>query len=410
MKNKLFMLLLIITLLLPMEIKADTASISVLCTPQKVARGNQIQCTLSGNADFDVSKIEIPYSLDSGLTVNGFTVADTTKMTGNNADGGKIEVSLNTNVTGNFTIGTFNLTVSSEATSGSKEIKFNNIIFYNSSNESKTATGGSIAVVVTSSLKSLTVNNNAGVFGPTFSSSAYSYTLTLPANTTTFGLSAESTIQGDTIKYVNGDTGEELNPSSITFATKEGNPSMRIVVTVGSGEAATEYTILVSKQQASGTGKPTLSSLTISGQTVNLKNNSNDTEEITVTLNTVSNYQIRAELSDSGNYEFSTSTLPNSCNISSGFLTCNMSGENKLPIMVVSKQSGGANKAYILSIKKGSGNTSGGGTNTNTNTGTNTSVNDNPQTGGGAAIVMGIILVLSYAATLYLYKRNMSTY
>lgn len=410
MKNKLFMLLLIITLLLPMEIKADTASISVLCTPQKVARGNQIQCTLSGNAEFAVSKIEIPYSLSNGLTVNGFTVADTTKMTGNNADGGKIEVSINTDATSNFTIGTFNLTVSDSATSGSKEIKFDNVVFYNSSNESNTATGASVAVVVTSSLKSLTVNNNAGVFGPTFSSSAYSYTLTLPANTTTFGLSAESTIQGDTIKYVNGDTGEELNPSSITFATQGGNTSMAIVVTVGSGEAATEYTILVSKQQASGTGKPTLSSLTISGQTVNLKNNSNDTEEITVTLNTVSNYQIRAELSDNGNYEFSTSTLPNSCNISSGVLTCNMSGENKLPIMVVSKQSGGANKAYILSIKKGSGNTGGGGTNTNTNTGTNTSVNDNPQTGGGAAIVMGIILVLSYAATLYLYKRNMSTY
>lgn len=404
-KSKLLIIVLTLVLLLPISVKADTAKLSVSCTPSKVMRGEQFSCTLSANTDFSVTKIELPFSLGTGLEAAQFVSADSERFTNTSISGGKVSADVATSTSGSFTIGILKINVSNNTSSGTKEITFNNGKFYNYFSQVVEAASINTSVVVPATLKSLTVNNNVATLGPTFSSSTYSYTLFLPNDTTSFGLTAVATNSSDTVKFIKDGTNEELNGASIAY-----NGEMKVNVVVGSGDAATTYAVLVSNEQGQSSGNPYLSSLTLSGQTVNLKNQSNADEEITVTLNTTNSYQLKAILSDSTNYDFSSEVLPSSCSVASGTLTCNLSGEVKIAIMVVPKN-GGSGKNYILTIKQGSGSGgSGGGSSGGGGTSSdNPPVSTNPQT-GGAAYVMAIVLILSLVATLYLYKRSISSF
>ena len=405
MKKKKYMIVVALIFFLPINVMAATGSLSASCTPQRVSRGGEISCTLSANTDFDVTKIEIPYSLGDGLTATAFVPADSDKFTNTSISGNKISATVGSELTGSFMIGTFKISVSDTAKSEVKNIVFSNVLF----NDSISITSpSSLSLIVPATLRSLTVTDNSlTLTGP----SNNIYGLILESNVSNFGFTAVSTMSDDAVVFKNGDT--VLNPASIDFSDPSGQNSMQIDVIVGSGDAATTYSVIVSREttQSTTSGNPYLSSLTLSGQTVNLRNQSTADEEISVTLNTTASYQLRAVLSDSDNYEFVTgNNLPGSCSVASGVLTCDLSGEVSMAIMVAPKISG-SSKNYILHIMQGSGSSGSSGSDegsTSTGSGSGTGI-VNPQT-GGAAYVMAIILVLSLIVSLYLYKRTINNF
>ena len=187
---------------------------------------------------------------------------------------------------------------------------------------------------------------------------------------------------------------------------------MSITISVGSGDRKVDYTLLVRKEADPNTvGHATLSSLVVGDKTV-----TNFTDEITVNPSNINSYQVRATLSDSTNYKFSTSSdngLPSSCSVSGGTLTCNLKGENSFPIKIIANAAGGESKSYILNIKEAS---SGNGGNSGNNGGssstpdTGRTVYNNPQTGNTTMGIVAIVLVVSLFASLYLYKRNMQNF
>ena len=408
MKNNFWKLFLIMIIILPVKVMADSGSLSVSCTPQRVLRGDTVNCVMSANTDFNVSKIEIPYSLGDGLIATDF-VGDGENLTNISIGGNKIELTVGTELTGSFTIGTFRISVSDTAKSEAKNIAFSNVTFNDSIN---ITSPGSVAVIVPATLKSLAVTDSSLTLS---SPSNNKYLLLLKSDVSNFGFTAVPTISDDTIVFKNGDT--VLDPASINYAPN-GQDSMQIDIIVGSGDAATTYNVIVSQEEEQNTtpGNPYLSSLTLSGQTVNLRNQSTADEEISVTLNTTSSYQLRAVLSDSNNYEFVTgNNLPGSCSVSGGVLTCNLSGEVNIAIMI-SPKCEGSSKNYILHIKQGSGSndsSNSGGQSTNSGSGSSTtdgsSVTVNPQT-GGLAYTVAVILILSLVITLYLYKRTINNF
>lgn len=396
--NKILMFMLLV--IVPIKVNAFTGSISVNCTPSKVAVDEVVSCKITGSADEKISSIEMKFSQGDNVTVQSFTPAS--GWSGDDVNNNLIEIYGN-EVSDTFDIGTLKFKVNSGAKSGENTISFSNVVFYgvDDNENGYTVNDASAKFTITDSseevvkgLKSLDVIN--GVLGPVFNKNETSYTITLSEKT--FGINAVAANSGDKLLYTTEKNGQTvtLNPTNISYSDTNDQGMMSIKLLVGSGDNAVQYKFIVVPPASTQTGSATLSTLTVGGKNVSL---SSEKFEYTVTLDDVSSYQVKATLSDSKNFEFDSFLVP----------PVTMSGENEFIIKVNPKDSslGVSSKTYTITVKKKS--SAGSGT-TGGNTSGGNNVTNNPQTSEAPAFVMAFVLIISLFASISLYKKNLNGY
>ena len=389
MKKIKILIFMLFVMLLPIYVKADTASVAISCSPSSVNAGASTECTITGSSDVNISRVAMSVTENSRLSYDfvidsGFNGTSTTG--GYNSGEHKIDISRNENdfATGSFNVGKLTVQVSGND-GGEVQVALSNIVFYDANGNTINATNTGVTIPVTGvGLKPLTVTD--GVLSPQLTADNYGYSVRLDSeSTTSFGISAVANNSSDTITFVNGDTNETIaNPSNIQFVTDEGKNSMSIKINVGSNS---QYTLTVTKPVSSSASNE-LSTLSIGGVAVSLSSGKYDYE---VTLINNSSYQVDATLKDSDNFKIANLTLPTT-----------MTGD-EFAIVVSPKDnsSGLSGTTYTVKVKKGGSNSSDNGSASNTS--------NNPQT-GGVAITMAIVLIASFALSIYLYKKNIEGY
>ncbi|MBR7042428.1 MAG: hypothetical protein IKI04_02895 [Bacilli bacterium] len=384
MKRIKYLILLMVLLIIPNLVNADTSNVVISCSPSTVTVGGSTTCNITGNTDLSINGVSLTLSLGEDTTYT-FTKAS---IWSGDGEGGSIGLYTDETVTGAFNIGTLVVNFGDNHETGSATILLSNIKFGNDdtltnlSDTSTTITVNGGSSQEPTGLQSLSITN--GTLSPAFTVDGTGYTVMLDsASTTTFGINAVPANSNETITYVSEGT-TISNPSNITFVPNNG--SMAITITVGSKE----YRLTVTKPTEAASNE--LSSLIIDGVHVNLQTGKYDYE---VTLSSTKNYQVNATLKDTEHFKISNLNLPTS-----------MSGSS-FAIAIEPKDTSSSLKGvtYRISVKtsgtpSGNGGTSGG-------SGSNSS--GNPQT-GEAALIMAAILFLSFGISMYLYKKNLQNY
>ena len=402
--KKIKLLLLTILLLIPVRsILADefSAVTTLTCPDTQVNSGGSITCTVSVNVNKPITDFRADINPE-GLTITAWASSATWKDP-NDGDysNGRIEADIREGTaTGDVTLGSITIKFADTA-SGRQDISLTDVNYFNDNTTYATAPNSNTVTVtvnpVSTGLRNLTITG--GTLSQQFSTSETRYSVILPVDSQSFSIVATKATENDGIVFTNSDTNTNIDPTNIPFATAAGKSSMSIKITVGSGGRKVEYTLLVARETSDSVGEPTLSSLIVGGKNITISG-----EDIDVALPGSSSYVLKATLSDKANYTFSIPSGFNSCVASDGDLECTLQGENSFPINVVSIASGGKSKTYIVNIKK------------NVNESTTTTdeptpiVSENPQTGSGVAFIMAFVLVVSFATSLYLYKRNMKNF
>ena len=390
-------------MLIPLNVHALNGSVSISCNPSTTHPGDTVTCSVSANSDEMVTTISAQFTLGSGATITSFQPG--ASWNGNDINNNRINIYAATGETGNFSIGTINVKIDEAASAGTISVGIASAIFYDENDAENDVSGTSTNVEVTTDvaptssptptstpsaskgLKTLTCTSG-GTLSPQLSDTNTGYSIMLDKpSTSSFAINAVAKNSSDSVIVVNGDTGEQLNPSNITFKASDTNADMLIRINVGSGDNQVIYIITVSKPVSE---KGRLSKLVVGGQTVALSNNK---FEYQVELDSVDSYQILATVSDSNKFEVYS---PN--------ISRNLSGENSYEITVkpIDSTSGYESSIYVIYVGKK------GGTPQPTVAPTVAPVApSNPQTGEGGLIAMGLVLGLSFIMTIYLYKRNL---
>lgn len=415
-------ILIFVIMLMPVMVYADDDNfeLTLECSSSQIKVNETMACTISINPPAEVRDSAIVVSVDGGLGFvqqNGIYFAANTTLCDSSAfkcEGGitstgtlDIEISTSSAAAAGIktTLGTFYVKTSNNATVGSSyNIQITDGDFMNGMTTVKKDLTASTSLTVVDApvqtatgLKSLRVVSG-GIMNKTFDSNTFRYAIQLDsADTTKFKLSAEAVNSADTIKVVD-ESGTEFELSKDIDFIPDDSGSMRIIITVGSGSNAVVYNLIVNRPTPQGVGKPTLKSLIIGGNTVALVN---DTFDYTVTLDadSIKNYTVVAELSDPDNFRFKNSDV---------LSPHELSGAQEFMISIVSKDGKAyGSENYIITVKAAEG---GSGTTPTSPTPIQETPKSNPSTGSGSAIFMGILLVVSFAASMYYYKKNMSQY
>ena len=124
MRNKVYILVLLIMLLLPKAIYAESATFSANCSTS-VNPGGEINCAITGTADFNVTGIDISFTLGNDLTATSFN--SPAGIDNNGINNGTVHLSSTSGITGNLTLGTLKINVGANAAEGDRTITFSNI-------------------------------------------------------------------------------------------------------------------------------------------------------------------------------------------------------------------------------------------------------------------------------------------
>lgn len=420
--NKYKMFLMLMLIIFPVSVHALDSNMFLECAKTEAKVGETVTCTVSAICSSECTTVEFGLGADTALSfVSAFTVPSDAALQPyeiatinlpNNAIGVMKKGNDTAPVGTKFTVGTFSVKVADSATVGTNY----NVTLSNGAlrNDSPTALGTNLSA--TASIKALaaeTVAEEVGLSNLTVTSGG-SLVPAFNKNQTTFGVYLESTDTtkfklkaaleniSDSISAKNTDTGETIDLNNeITFKPSDGG-SMSIKITVGTGERLKEYTVIVQRNKPSGVGKATLSSLTVGKTKVNLVDGKFD-YTVNLSATEIKDYVIVAVLSDSENFKFDNTDI---------LSPHDLGGEQELEIKIVPKSADSSygSETYTLAIKSSGSVTPSGGSGSSGGSSGSGNVNNNPQTGRGSAIVMGLLLVVSFIASIYFYKRNMSQY
>lgn len=420
MKKKIYKFVLMITMMiLPVSVYALTGGISISCTPTEIKAGGEVTCSVNGTASSPgITQFEFNLALDDGLNFKDQREEgdDDPKyiILKNNWQGdianGRVSGYRDNPTSEIFKIGEFKAIVSASASAGNKTITISNAKYSLDEIDivDVEATSTTITVIEdeptpekTPDLKSLTVTSG-GTLNQAFSTENSSYILTLTsAETTKFKLNVEAEDNEFTVSAKNTDSGETIDlTKDITYEPDEDKETMSITITVSFGDKKKEYVVLITRPKPSTVGSPTLASLIVGGQTVNLKSGQFD-YSVYLSSSVLESYVVKAVLEDDENFKFDDYAL--------SLINTEMSGESDLTITIIPKDSNSGYGSEIYTIKiveKDSGGSSSSSPKTSSD---KQNVNKSPDT-GGSAIVIGIMLVLSFALSIYYYKKNINGY
>lgn len=405
-KIKYLVLIFMTMVMLPVNVHAFNGSVSVTCSPSEAKPGNTVSCKITGTSDDVVNTFKATMTFGTGLIFDSFSVAS--GWQGDGDDNNLISL-FGAEKSGTFDIGTINVKVGDDSPNGQVNVGIINIdVTSNRTHYTLDNATGSFNVsasepVVSKGLKSLSVDAAIGTLSPSFDSNQTGYALNLnSADMNNFSIRYEAANPSDSVTVKNGDTDEVLDANNITFKTETdgGNSDMLIWVIVGSGENQVIYAISVRKPASPLIAAAELSSLVVGGKSVSLVSG---TTEYSVQLDDVNSYEIVATLKDSTNYEFNSGTVV--------LLTpykLSKEGTYEIRIDPRNNSSGLSTVTYLITVTKKRDITPEPSSSQKPSNPGN--VYTNPSTGGTAASIMGIVLILSLFASLYLYKRNMSNF
>ena len=385
--RKIKYLLLAIILFIPVSVRAATGSLQITCTPTTVNPGSNISCAIKGTSDENIGSLKMNVELPNSLSLVGFT--KNAAWEGSISDG-RISLYNEVAVTGTFDIGTLNLKANDDASVGQATVTLSTVMFYYNDDIDSIEVSGKDATITISEASTATglssLKPSVGEMGQ-FIPDKKGYTLVIPAENSTFGFTATAANSSDTITFVNADTHETItDPTNITFATSGGSAEMSIKIEVGTGTNQVIYTVLVLKDTGTDEKGYELASLKVGDKTIELVS---ETYNYEVVLADVSSYQVVATIKDSDKFEILTN------------LSNPKTGEGSFTIITAPKDSssGLEGKTYTINVSKGTAPAS--------TAPSSSSTPINPPTGGALSIFVALVLMASFGASIYFYKRNM---
>lgn len=297
MKKVIFYLITVFTLLLPVDLLALSGDLSISCNTTSVKPGQQIKCSVSGNSDGQISMVFANISANGSISIDKFRAE---RIWDVKTEWPNLSLSSNDKKPGIFEIGTVYLKANS---AGTGNFVMSGITFTGDSGETVSIANKSVSISVISdnpnptptpepepepapvvkssdsSLKSLTVSSGSIDFIP----STLEYNLDVSSNVSTIEIQAVPNDTKATVKL----------PDKLSLET--GLNTFAIVVTAEDGSTTT-YKINVNKLENIMSENALLSSLNISGHTIDF---SSDVFEYKIGNITTSELGITATAIDS---------------------------------------------------------------------------------------------------------------
>lgn len=297
MKKVIFYLIIVFTLLLPVDLLALSGDLSISCNTTSVKPGQQIKCSVSGNSDGQISMVFANISANGSISIDKFRAE---RIWDVKTEWPNLSLSSNDKKPGVFEIGTVYLKANS---AGTGNFVMSGITFTGDSGETVSIANKSVSISVISdnptptptpepepepapivkssdsSLKSLTVSSGSIDFIP----STLEYNLEVSSNVSTIEIQAVPNDTKATVKL----------PDKLSLET--GLNTFAIVVTAEDGSTTT-YKINVNKLENVISENALLSSLNIFGHTIDF---SSDVFEYKIGNITTSKLDINATAIDS---------------------------------------------------------------------------------------------------------------
>lgn len=376
----------------------DGMTVKIKCSPSNATYNDTVTCLITGGSNTLISSVEADINIQNSLTNISFTPSGS--WTKDSTDGtNKIKVSSTDGVSGNsFEIGSLSLKVKEGATVGNSTITLSSIKFVTKDSEENNLVNTSDTININNNgavkgLKKLSIVN--GSLSTIFDTNKTSYSQII-VTSSNFKINATPVNDSDKVKVYNEDK-QELDPSNITWKSTSG--TMVVYIDVGTGDRLVTYTLVISHAKTN-TFDNSLKSLTVGGKTVQIEKGK---VEYNVKLDNVTSYEVNAVVSDPDNF------ILDSMNGVNG----RWNDERTIIIVVtpIDDTSGAKSLNYKINV---TGTNSSEPVNPKPSTPTTPTNPDrditNPKTGVISGFVMLSILIISFIASIYLYRKNISGY
>ena len=142
MKKKYFVIGVILSVLLPINVKALSGSVSISCNNNSIEVGSNTTCTISGYSDSEISALSASLTSSGSISISNI---NTSSIWQGNGGDGNIQLYTDSNKSGGFSIATFTITGNSI---GSGNINLNSVKFTDASFSENSISGSSITITV----------------------------------------------------------------------------------------------------------------------------------------------------------------------------------------------------------------------------------------------------------------------
>lgn len=212
MKKNVFLIGVICSILIPINVSALTGNVSLSCDKTKLKPNEETTCSVKANTNEDVSAVGARITLGSNLTLTSVTTDSSWE---GNGDDGNIQLYIDNNKKGNFNIATFKVKAGSVNTGADTIVSLSDVKLSDASFAETDFAVSPVNVRILSNintLKTLTVSDS----NFTFNKDTNSYELTIDEDNTTI-----SATKYDNNSSISGDIGnKKLNYGLNTFTIK----------------------------------------------------------------------------------------------------------------------------------------------------------------------------------------------
>ncbi len=397
MQKKILIIISLLVVLIPINVKAATGNIKITCDKEKIKAGDSTTCIISGITDSEIIGISATLNLTDNLTFTSFTKNNS--WSEGSIENNKLDIYSENYLNNNFDIGTMVITAKDNISNTNEKMTLKDIAFQNDKSNNAEENSFKVSDAITdiripsnvNTLSSLTISG----ISFNFSEDNTNYQLETTETSVTISATAK-----DSKATVTGDIGtKNLNYGGNNFSIK---------VTSESGDVKT-YTINITRPD-NRSKENYLTSFAFSNYNIDF---TKDKTDYNITLeNKISKLGIcknedntlcisldSIKVSDKSTYivKFNDKIIDTK-NTNSNVGGINV-GNNILSITVVAENDGERVYTFNISRKNEEGKTIDSDK-------TDDGINTNVKTGDSYIISIILVLVLSICTIIYLYKKN----
>lgn len=397
MQKKILIIISLLVVLIPINVKAATGNIKITCDKEKIKAGDSTTCIISGITDSEIIGISATLNLTDNLTFTSFTKNNS--WSEGSIENNKLDIYSENYLNNNFDIGTMVITAKDNISNTNEKMTLKDIAFQNDKSNNAEENSFKVSDAITdiripsnvNTLSSLTISG----ISFNFSEDNTNYQLETTETSVTISATAK-----DSKAIVTGDIGtKNLNYGGNNFSIK---------VTSESGDVKT-YTINITRPD-NRSKENYLTSFAFSNYNIDF---TKDKTDYNITLeNKISKLGIcknedntlcisldSIKVSDKSTYivKFNDKIIDTK-NTNSNVGGINV-GNNILSITVVAENDGERVYTFNISRKNEEGKTIDSDK-------TDDGINTNVKTGDSYIISIILVLVLSICTIIYLYKKN----
>lgn len=397
MQKKILIIISLLVVLIPINVKAATGNIKITCDKEKIKAGDSTTCIISGITDSEIIGISATLNLTDNLTFTSFTKNNS--WSEGSIENNKLDIYSENYLNNNFDIGTMVITAKDNISNTNEKMTLKDITFQNDKSNNAEENSFKVSDAITdiripsnvNTLSSLTISG----IPFNFSEDNTNYQLETTETSVTISATAK-----DSKATVTGDIGtKNLNYGGNNFSIK---------VTSESGDVKT-YTINITRPD-NRSKENYLTSFAFSNYNIDF---TKDKTDYNITLeNKISKLGIcknedntlcisldSIKVSDKSTYivKFNDKIIDTK-NTNSNVGGINV-GNNILSITVVAENDGERVYTFNISRKNEEGKTIDSDK-------TDDGINTNVKTGDSYIISIILVLVLSICTIVYLYKKN----